>query len=167
MAALKKSVKVINQNVLDPISFPNKKLLKNKIKIKKNSLRGGNCFVQMAVCKITDPNNVEVLEQYAYQADDLEQNITYSIDPILGYGDSQQNLLTFMIKKHHNIIKNTKKSYKDSYTLNLARDPETPIYLSYTPQDLEKVASQPHEYAIYYGIGIKQPIGAISIQKIK
>jgi len=47
--------------------------------------------------------------------------------------------------------------------LGEARSPETPIYLSYTPEDLKKVEANSNPYAIYYAQGIDQVIGAISI----
>jgi len=164
--ALKKSVEVINSKLLDPISMPGKKKPKEgKVKIKKHSLRGDNRFVQMAVCKIG--NDVEPMfpNQYAYEKIDLDANLTASVEQIMGYGDSKQDLLAYMVKKHHNIA-DVKKSYKDSVTLNEARSPDTPIYLSYIPDDLKKVEAQPHPNAIYYALGHKQVIGAISMNQL-
>jgi len=51
--------------------------------------------------------------------------------------------------------------------LGEARSPETPIYLSYTPEDLKKVEANPNPYAIYYTQGINQVIGVISINQIQ
>ncbi|MEE9338698.1 MAG: CRISPR-associated helicase Cas3' [Methylococcaceae bacterium] len=165
--ALKKSVGVIGSKLIDPISFPNKKKLKKgNVKIKKSSLRGDNRFVQMALCNIDNNGECEFSNEYAYQETDMEANLTAPVEQICGYGDSKQDLLAFMVKKHHNIKEEAKKSYKDSFTLNEARSPETPIYLSYTPEDLKQVGATPHSHAIYYAIGHKQPIGAISINKL-
>ncbi len=97
--------------------------------------------------------------------DDIEDSITVEKELIEGYGDSEKNLLSFMVKKHHN-IKDAKKSYKDAQLLNEARDPNTPVYLSYTLEDLKKVNSLPHKYARYYAIGLNQPIGIISLQQL-
>lgn len=166
IAALKKSVEVINNKLVDPISFPNSKKLKDEnVKIKKHSLRGDNRFVQMAICDINEPSQIKFLNQYAYDETDLEANLTAPVELICGYGNSEQDLLSFMVKKHHN-IKNVKKSYKNFITLNESRNPETPIYLSYIPDDLKLVGANSHPYAIYYGIGKTQAIGAISINKI-
>lgn len=167
--SLKESVQKIKHKLVDPISLPGKKPAKDSsVKIKKNSLRGDNRFVQMAVCKIDSLYDFRFVDDYAYAADDLEANLTYSIEPILGYGDSAQNLLAFMAKKHHNVI-DTKKAYNDMILLNEARSPETPIYLSYTPADLQKVGgeSQRHTYAIYYALGQQQAIGAIAITQLQ
>ncbi|MEA3469620.1 MAG: CRISPR-associated endonuclease Cas3'' [Thermodesulfobacteriota bacterium] len=164
--ALKKSVGVINNKVIDPVSIPRKKKLKDsKVKIKKHSLRGDNRFVQMAICQISNRDNIEFPNEYAYPEADPEANLTTSVELICGYGDSKQNLLAFMAKKHHN-IKDTKKSYKDKMLLNEARSPEAPVYLSYIPNDLKKVEAQPHPKAIYYAMGNRQPIGAISIDQL-
>ncbi len=163
VSTLKKSVIMIDANVLDPKSFPQNKSEKSGVKIKKNSLRGDSLFVQMARCKIESIDNFEILKEYAYE--DIEDSMTVENDILEGYGDSDKNLLAFMAKKHHN-IKDVKKSYRDAQLKNEARDPNTPIYLSYTLEDLKKVNSQPHEYARYYAIGLNQPIGIISLQQL-
>ena len=170
ISALKKSVDMIDKNILDPRSFPkSKKDEKGGVKIKKNSLRGNSLFVQMAQCKIESADKFEILDKYAYE--DIEDAITLESSIIEGYGfdgkpDSKKNLLAFMAKKHHN-IKDVKKAYTDAVLRSEARDPDTPIYLSYTLKDLEKVNCEPHEYAQYYAIGLKQSIGILSLQQLK
>ena len=155
--------------MIDPISFPKKsKLTKGKVKIKNNSLRGNSRFVQMAVVNI-DKGQFEISNDYAF----IDETFTLSVSEISGYGDSEKNLLDFMAKKHHSIsdnkdygVKATTK-YKDRIYLKKAKEPETPIYLSYTPDDLKIVEAQENDYAIYYAIGKNQVIGAISAYQFK
>ena len=170
LKSLQESVLLIKKKVMDPIKiFSNKK--EGRAKIRKNSLRGDNYFVQMAVCDLTDFNNPQFLDRYAYEMPNNERdeidNLTASRDEIEGYGDSNKNLLSHMMKKHHN-IKEKNKAYKDFILLNEARDPESPIYLSYITNDLLLVGGEKarHEYAIYYAMCDKQPIGAISIKQL-
>jgi len=118
----------------------------------------------MAKCNIKGRHDYNILNSYAYSEDESEESISMNVETICGHGSSDQNLLVFMKKKRHN-IKQTKKAYKDSQLLNEARNPETPIYLSYTPEDLNNVKAKPHSYAIYYAVGIQQPIGAISLRQ--
>jgi len=169
IASLKKSVEVIDAKVLDPKSFPkSKKDEKGGVKIKKNSLRGNSLFVQMAQCKIESVNKFEILDEYAYE--ELNDAITLETSVIEGYGfdgkpDSKKNLLGFMAQKHHNI--KGVKAQKDAEIRMKARDPITPIYLSYTLEELSTWSMEPHEYAQYYAIGLKQPIGILSLQQLK
>jgi len=165
VAALKDSVGRIDQKVVDPVTLPSYKKETNRIKIKKHSLRGDSRFVQMALCDIKSRHDYNRLNSYAYSEDESEESISMGVEIICGYGSSDQNLLAFMAKKHHN-IKQVRKAYKDIQLLNEARNPETPIYLSYTPEDLKRVESKPHSYAIYYAIGKQQPIGAISLKQL-
>ncbi len=163
--AFKKSVEMIDANVLDPKSFPkSQKEDKGGVKIKKNSLRGNSLFVEMAKCQINSTEEIEILAEYSCES--LENSMTVELDSIEGYGDSNKNLLSFMAKKHHN-IKDVKKAYKDAQLINEARDPSTPIYLSYTLEDLSKVNCEPHEEAQYYAVGLKQPIGIIALAQLK
>jgi len=165
ISSLKKSVLMIDENILDPKSFPNSKKDDNgSVKIKKNSLRGNSLFVQMAKTQINSTDNITILDEYAYR--DIEDSITVETTAIEGYGDSNKNLLSFMAKKHHN-IKDVKKAYKDAQLRTQARNPSMPIYLSYTLEDLKKVNSAPHEFAQYYAIGLRQPIGIISLEQLK
>jgi len=170
ISAFKKSVDRLKTKLHDPVTFPKRMTPKDtKIRIKKHSLRGDNRFVQMARCEIQSlEGDPEFINQYAYKKSDLDSNLTVSVEIICGHGDSRQNLLAHMAKKHHNIA-NIKKPYKDSILLNAARNPETPIYLSYTPEDLQEVGgeSQRHQHAIYYAVGEKQSIGAVSINQLR
>lgn len=172
LASLKKSVGVITHKVSEPSTIvTRKKQTKERTKISAKSLRGDSRFIQMAVCNLDDNNIPKFLEQYAYEIPTSEKdqvdNLTASCDVIQGYGDSNNNLLTHMMKKHHNIMGET-KAFKDFILLNDAKDPEFPVYLSYTPNDLLAVGgeSSRHNSAIYYGMCEKQAIGSISIKNL-
>ena len=124
----------------------------------------------MAVCAITDDGNRSFPNQYTYdEATDhalVDVNLTANVEEITGYGDSDKDLLAFMKTKHHNIKDGASKAYKNMQLVELARSPETPIYLSYTPKDLEGVGGVAHKSAIYYAISDRQPIGSIAINNL-
>ncbi|WII95303.1 CRISPR-associated endonuclease Cas3'' [Moraxella haemolytica] len=184
LGALKESVKLINDKVTDPISTPaNKKSKDGVMKMSKTSLRGDNCFVQMAVCEVDNQLTPTFIDEYAYDEDtdhsEIVVGLTESINRIQGgrfeMRDSNKNLLAFMHKKHHNIM-NTKlgdnriKASKfDWELLKLARSPQYPIYLSYTPSDLEPIGGERerHEFAMYYVRSTKQPVGTMPIQLLR
>ncbi|WP_201545361.1 CRISPR-associated helicase Cas3' [Psychrobacter sp. H7-1] len=174
--SLKQSVQLINDKVVDPISVPPKsKCSKEGIaKMSKNSLRGNNRFVQMAVCEVDNNLNPTFINQYAYDEDSDHSKVTIglteSVERIQGYGDGAKNLVAFMQAKHHNIKKEdgAKKAYNDYVRLNEARSPESPIYLSYTTEDLESIGGERerHPYAMYYVLSKKQPVGTMSIDQL-
>jgi CRISPR-associated endonuclease/helicase Cas3 len=172
LAAMKKSVGVITAKISEPQTMiTRKKQDKQRAKIGSNSLRGDSRFVQMALCNLDDKNNPKFIEGYAYNISTDENvdadNLTASCDLIQGYGDSNNNLLTHMMKKHHNIMGEA-KAYKDFILLNYAKDPEFPVYLSYSPNDLLPVGGEVsrHNAAIYYGVCEQQAIGAIPIKHL-
>lgn len=172
ICSMKKSAEVIVNKASEPkVVIRAKQGSKQRAKISKNSLRGDSRFVQMAVCQLVDFPKLSFLEEYAYkipinESDNID-SLTASCDQIQGYGDSSKNLLSHMHKKHHNIM-GGKKSYKDFALLNEAVDPELPVFLSYTPNDLLAVGGESarHSEAIYYGVCDKQPVGAISINQL-
>jgi CRISPR-associated endonuclease/helicase Cas3 len=178
---LKNSVGLIEMKIIPPIAYSkkNKKLPKNKkIRIKSNSLRGNNRFVQMAVINID--NGIKHLNKYMYDENgECSNNLTQDMSIIDGIDFSgeknpDKDLLSVMFEKHYKILryKTGKKVNKprglSDYKLN-SRMPDSPIYVSYTQEDLNRLGSndqKPNSYAIYYAIGKNQPIGAISIEKL-
>jgi len=168
VASLKESVLMIEQNVLDPKSFPNaKKEQNNGVKIKKNSLRGNSLFVQMAKLKIASSEDVEILNEYA--CENIESAITLEASYIKGKGDTEESLLVEMAKIHEIVkeLDNIPKKYRELRFENDARDPKTPIFLSYLPKELEKYNKKAHKNAYYYAIGTQQPIGIIQLNKLE
>lgn len=85
-----------------------------------------------------------------------------------------KDLLSIMFKNHYKILSDkTGKAVKPPHSLynykKDAKNSDKPIYVSYTPEDLNRLSGndrKPSSYAIYYAIGKKQPIGAISIDKL-
>lgn len=173
---LKQSVSLIDAKVIDPISVPpkSKRTKDGAAKISKSSLRGNNRFVQMAVCNVDNELNPTFTNDYAYDESTDHSKVTVglteSVERLRGYGDSAKDLLGFMQAKHHNIKKSdgVKKAFKDFMLLTEARSPEYPIYLSYTPEDLESIGGERerHQYAMYYVITNKQPVGTMPINKL-
>ena len=165
--ALKRSVKMIENNVLDPKNFPKSKKEEKGIKIKKNSLRGNSLFVQMAKVQIDSTNDFDILNEYAYE--NIESAITLEASHIKGKGDADESLLVEMAKIHEIVkeLDNIPKKYRELRFENDARDPKTPIFLSYLPKELEKYNKKAHKNAYYYAIGTKQPIGIIQLNRLE
>ncbi|WP_288455616.1 CRISPR-associated helicase Cas3' [uncultured Acinetobacter sp.] len=175
-AALKSSIMLLNAKVTEPVKVLKVKSDDKKIKISKNSLRGDNRFVQMAVLDVNNYKNPIFKNEYAYQLPVIEteefDNLTESTSLIKDLG-----LLNFIAQKHGNIdpthpvkgIPEKKMTFRNMVLENYARDAEYPLYLSYIEDDLNKVGGAGIRYseAIYYAVCDQQPIGAISIQLIK
>ena len=164
-ASLQASTGLVNKKILEPVTINRSKKTGGLIRIKNNSLRGDNRFVQMATRHAVSLTDSEVLNEYAYPEEELSENLTLPVEEIEGYGDTTKSLLAEMMKKHHN-IRGGKKAFKDSILLNAARSPDRPIYTSYTPEDLKTIEAMPHDEAIYYVVGLRQAIGCMSIKKL-
>jgi len=174
--AFKKSVILINDKIIDPISIPPKsKKAGNVVKIASNSLRGDNRYVQMAVCRVSPSLDLEFTNNYAYSEEfnpaKPQANLTKSVESMRGYGEENNNLVQYMRKKHHNIKCGTgyKQARNEWDLIKEARSPETPIYLSYTPKDLAHIGKEnsAHPQSVYYVTCDKQPVGAMSLAKLK
>ena len=175
ICALKSSVIVINKKVHDPLRFIKKPKANTKKKLKKSSLRGDSRFVQMALLNIDQSKSVKPQNEYAIKwqegDSDFSHCYTESLDVIRNSG-----LIDYVVKKHDRIVENSlikgipakQTNVKKQILEGAAIEPEYPIYLSYTPNDLsEKLGeSIPEESAIYYVCGSKQVIGAMALDKI-
>lgn len=175
ICALKNSVQVIQNKVHDPLRFIKKAKANCKKKLKKSSLRGDSRFVQMALLNINQSQLAEPQNEYAItwqeSDDDFSNCYTESLETIRNSG-----LIDYVVKKHDRIVENSQikgipakqTNVKKQILEGAAVEPENPIYLSYTPNDLSNKLgeSTPEESAVYYVVGNKQIIGAMSLDKI-
>mgnify|MGYP003859388783 CR=1 FL=1 len=172
--ALAQSAKVINDKVMDPLSAPSFKAQKdNKTVMKEQSLRGNNRFAQMAVCHVQSNGDLNVLNQYVYDEKSSNENMTLPVDVFSGRGNSGRDLLAFMSKHHQAIeqakdgnLKTVKAQYKDQVLLNKARYSTSPVYVSYTPEDLALIRDNAHDHAIYYIQCDAQAVGVMSLKQL-
>lgn len=169
LASLKASACLISEKIIDPMTINKTSSKNSKPKIGSRSLRGENRFVQLALASVDVMKGgrlgLSYQDNYAYEIttkdnDDCD-NVTLSKEDITGFGDSSKNLLAYMVSKQHNIFGS--KKYKDFVVLDEAKDPESPIYLSYTPSHLDLVGGESarHTEAIYYFQSEAQPIGIL------
>jgi len=175
LAALKQSVQVISAKVHDPIQFVKKPSAKAKKKLKKSSLRGDSRFVQMAKVKVIGRDQIKFINEYAIdwqESDtDFSECYTESLDIIRNSG-----LIDYTAKKQERVtpespikgIPASKIGLRKQVLEGASVEPEYPIYLSYTPNDLADCLgeSQPEPAATYYVSGINQVIGAMSLDKL-
>lgn len=173
--ALKSSILLINKKVTEPTRIIKTKTAERKTKIRKNSLRGDNRFVQLAQLDINDYHHPVFINEYAYRPplndSDEADNLTESLSLIQNLG-----LMDFIAQKHGNIdishpikgIPEKKMSARKTVLENYSRDADYPLYLSYIEDDLNKVggSSARHSEAIYYAFCDRQPVGAISLKTI-
>lgn len=159
IASIKNGIALIEQNIFEPKRIKLSK--ESDIQLKKHSLRGNSKFVQMAVCDVKSKLEVSIKDKY------LETPITLNKQQIMGR-DGVGNLLPFMKARHHSLIGGSSlKRMGDGKILDNARDPEKPIYVSYTPESLEKINYPADENAIYYLKGVNEPIGVMSLSKLQ
>ncbi len=176
LKAMKESVNLITAKVSEPqVIARSKKSAAQRKKISKNSLRGDNRFIQMAICDVSLVYSPQVLDQYAYDIPTSESvdvdNITGSLRRLISDG-----LLSYAAQKHGRIdetsiikdIPANRMKVRETLLEGYARDPEYPIFVSYTPSELDQKLGEhtAHDEAIYYGVCEKQPIGSISMKQL-
>lgn len=170
VATLAEGVYLITRKLADPISKPvYVQEQEMPLRIPAISLRNDAVFVQAAQVLITDDCEVHFLNQYAYDEADMDAALTEDVVKITGGGekrDQRYDLLAFMHKKHHQ-MKPVAAKYFDWQLLQLARSPNNPIYLSYTPDELSNAHCQPHPNAIYYMQTAKQAIGIMPLSYLQ
>jgi CRISPR-associated endonuclease/helicase Cas3 len=176
IAALKRSATLITDKVAEPQTIaPSKKNASKRAKISKSSLRGDSRFVQMAVCDVSEFNDIVIENRYAYDIPTNENeevdNLTESLERLRNYG-----LLDYLAQKHGrmdesspvNGIPASKMLARKSVLEGYARDADYPLFLSYTPNALDEKLGErtSHPEAIYYVITNKQPIGSMSLKHL-
>lgn len=176
IAALKKSAMLISDKVAEPqIIAPIKKSVSKRTKISRCSMRGDSRFVQMAVCDVTDSRKIHIGNRYAYDIptneNDEVDNLTDSLERLRNYG-----LLDYLAQKHGRIdesspvngIPASKMTARKSVLEGYARDPDYPLFLSYTPNELDEKLGErtAHPESIYYAISDKQPVGSMSLKHL-
>lgn len=170
VATLTEGVYLISRKLADPISKPvYVQEEETPLRIPEISLRSDAVFIQAAQVLIDDDCEVHFLDQYAYDEADMNAVLTEDVFKITGGGekrDHRYDLLAFMHKKHHQ-IKPVVAAHFDWQLLQLARSPNNPIYLSYTPDDLSNAHCQPHPNAIYYMQTAKQAIGIMPLSYLQ
>lgn len=175
IAALKESAKVIAAKVHDPIRFIKKLKASDKKKLKKSSLRGDSRFVQMVVMDIESFESFTITNEYAIDWQESDTDFancyTESLNLLRNTG-----IIDYAAKKHHQIDENSPSKGITAKNIGLRKqvlegaavEPQFPIYLSYTPSDLltKLGENEGDESFIYYLKGIRQVIGAMSLNKI-
>lgn len=174
--AINSSITLLNSKVTEPIVITKSADKVARQRIRKNSIRGDNRFVQLALLDLNNIENPIFINEYAYSPPlkDSEpyNNITESLRLI-----KDNNLLNFVAQVHGNIdsthpvygIPEKRMVAREAILENYSRNEEYPLYLSYTEDDLNKVggAERRHKDAIYYGITDKQPVGTISLHTLQ
>lgn len=173
LVSMKKSAGLISNKVSEPQIIIRSKNSSQRKKISANSLRGDSCFVQMAICDLTNPNKPVFSDEYSYEINATNENhidnLTNSIDSLNNNG-----ILDYAAQKHGRIdishpVKNipaSKTSIRKQVLTSAARDPEYPIYLSYTESEMaQKLGeTQPYSEAMFYIKTDKQPVGTLSLK---
>jgi CRISPR-associated endonuclease/helicase Cas3 len=170
MKVINSSIKRVNIMQYCPVQYPKKKNSVKNDKVNRVSLRGSSCYVKVGVVDVSDIKTMPILS-----TNYLQERLTLSRDDIKGFGDKRKDLIDFMRKKLHHLESST--SYKDSYggkyvverdgmLLDRACQSLSPVYISYTGNDLDKVNSSGPDDAIYY-INGEQPIGLMSLSTLQ
>lgn len=171
--AIKNSIALLDKKVGEPTKVVKTKVNNKKRKISKHSLRGDSRFIQLAKMNVDDYQNPIFSNEYAYALplndmtdyDNLTENLSYIKD---------MGILDYLAKKHGRIdpahpikpIPDKKYSLKMQMLENCARDPDFPLYLSYTLEHLDFINEKANPNAVYYAVCERQAIGALSYDNL-
>jgi len=163
LQSLNESALTLNQKIADPLWIKPKGKKKNLLK--KVSLRGDSRYTQMAVAHVSD-ENIVITEDYAITPDN---QLTISLSA-LHQDNKAEYPVNFMIKKHHQMAsfkqQGAKKVFSPAVALNNARQPDSPIYASYTPSDIASVGCENTPYSQLYLKSEHQVIGYMKMSSI-
>jgi CRISPR-associated endonuclease/helicase Cas3 len=173
IVSMKKSAGIISNKVSEPQIIIRTKNSSQRKKISANALRGDSCFVQMAICDLTVSNNPIFLDKYSYEISATNENdidnLTDSIDSLNNNG-----ILDYAAQKHGRIdishpvkgIPASKTSIRKQVLTSAARDPEYPVYLSYTESEMAQKLGEtkPYSEAMFYIKTDKQAVGTLSLK---
>jgi CRISPR-associated endonuclease/helicase Cas3 len=173
LSIMKVSAQSITAKLSEPQVFVKPKNKTGRAKISRNSLRGDSVFVQMAVCDLTDKDKPQLIDRYAYEISVNESadidNLTESVNTLNNHG-----LIDYAAQKHGRIdeghpvkgIPASKTKARKAVIESSARDPEYPVYLSYTESEMAQKLGETKRYseASYYTITEKQVVGLLRLK---
>lgn len=158
MSALRHSAQSVTKKMSDPLWIKPQK--NKKTVLKKSSLRGDSCYVQMIRASFDDDGLV-LGDDFAFSEDN---QMTLSLHEFDNGDDSPLN---FMSRKHHQITgEGTKYSNHSVRLKDAARSSESPIFTSYPPAKLAALNEVNAPSSLVYVFTERQVVGCMRLKTI-